>query len=106
MGFNFILFDFSFEYCFQMGYPVIRALEHFVEHNLMMQLTRDGYDLSNDDLKEKDDHLKISVATNSNVSWSKTFEYQLPYQRSKLQYFIFHFASFPYFYYIDQLISQ
>ena len=70
-----------------MGYQVIRALDNFVEHNLEMQSIRDGYDQSNDDLKENNDHLKISVATNSNISWSKTFEYQLPNHRSKLKYF-------------------
>ena len=70
-----------------MGYPVIRALDNFVDHNLEMQLTMDGYDQSNDYFKENNDHLKISVATNSNTSWSKTFEYQLLHQRSKLKYF-------------------
>ena len=70
-----------------MGYPVIRALDNFDDHNLEIHVTRDGYDQSNDYFKENNDHLKISVATNSNTSWSKTFEYQLLHQRSKLKYF-------------------
>ena len=71
-----------------MGYQVIRALDNFVEHNLEMQSIRDGYDQSNDDLKKNNEHLKISVATNSNISWSKTFEYLLPHQKSKLKHFL------------------
>merc|ERR1711963_1331437 len=41
-----------------------------------MQLAKTHPDQTMDDPFGSNDHLKISIATNSNISWSKTFEFK------------------------------
>ena len=70
-----------------MGYQVIRALQQFHTNDIEMQLSEmvPGKFLEDDFMERTTDHLKVSVATNSNISWAKTFEFETSEFRSKLK---------------------
>ena len=62
---------------FQMGYPVIRAIKNYISNDVALKITETEPEQTIHDTQGSNDHLKISVATNSNTSWSKTFEFQM-----------------------------
>ena len=59
-----------------MGYPVVRALDHYHRNSLDLVLSRKRPKLSKKDklIEPTQYNLKVSVATNSNKSWSETFD--------------------------------
>ena len=62
-----------FVFVLKFGYQVVRALDHYHINDIKMQLSEKDPNI----LTREQSHqtnLKISVATNSNVSWSKTFD--------------------------------
>ena len=58
-----------------MGYKVVRVLDHYHRNNINMLLTESQLKSEHkDDLPTlSSTDLKVSIATNSNNSWSKTF---------------------------------
>ena len=60
-----------------MGYPVIRAIKNYISNDVALKITETEPEQTIHDTQGSNDHLKISVATNSNTSWSKTFEFQM-----------------------------
>ena len=68
---------------FQMGYPVIRAIKNYISNDVALKITETEPEQTIDDPHGSNDYLKISVATNSNTSWSKTFEFQMSANTSK-----------------------
>ena len=59
-----------------MGYKVVRVLDHYHRNNMDMMLSeRQSKSELEDDLPTLGStDLKVSIATNSNDSWSKTFD--------------------------------
>ena len=59
-----------------MGYKVVRVLDHYHSNNIDMMLSeRQSKSELEDDLPTLGStDLKVSIATNSNSSWSKTFD--------------------------------
>ena len=59
-----------------MGYKVVRVLDHYHRNNIDMLLSEGQLKSElNDDLPTlSSTDLKVSIATNSNNSWSKTFD--------------------------------
>lgn len=70
-----------------MGYQVVRALQQFHTNDIEMQLSEivPGTLLEDDFMERSTDHLKISVATNSNISWAKTFQFETSKFRGRLK---------------------
>ena len=66
-----------------MGYPVIRAIKNYISNDVALKITETEPEQTIHDTQGSNDHLKISVATNSNNSWSKTFEFQMSANTSK-----------------------
>ena len=66
-----------------MGYPVIRAIKNYISNDIALNTIETEPEQTIDDPNGSNDHLKISVATNSNTSWSKTFEFQMSANTSK-----------------------
>ena len=71
---------------FQMGYPVIRAIKNYISNDIALKISETEPDQTIDNPNGNNNHLKISVATNSNTSWSKTFEFQMSTNTSKLKH--------------------
>ena len=59
-----------------MGYKVVRVLDHYHRNNIDMLLTENRLksELKDDWHTLSSTDLKVSIATNSNSSWSKTFD--------------------------------
>ena len=59
-----------------MGYKVVRVLDHYHRNNINMLLSESQLKSEiKDDLPTlSSTDLKVSIATNSNDSWSKTFD--------------------------------
>ena len=71
---------------FQMGYPVIRAIKNYISNDIALKISETEPAQTIDNPNGNNNHLKISVATNSNTSWSKTFEFQMSANTSKLKH--------------------
>ena len=59
-----------------MGYKVVRVLDHYHRNNIDMLLSENQLksELKDDLPTLSSTDLKVSIATNSNNSWSKTFD--------------------------------
>ena len=59
-----------------MGYKVVRVLDHYHRNNINMILSESPLKSEfKDDLRTlTSTDLKVSIATNSNSTWSKTFD--------------------------------
>ena len=65
-----------FVFVLKLGYQVVRALDHYHTNDIKMQLSESDPErlAKTEFVQTHQTNLKISVATNSNISWSKTFD--------------------------------